>query len=731
MDKQEYLIRTMRAAGLPAVAYGRRGVILEGMNGQNIQAWNMADYPNVKSENDMKMWAAELTAEAVVKCQNNGTYPGTSQRQQPINVPLPPNPIADKTMLASQIAAKEYAKNPQKLDVTPDGPLRGIIDFANPNTAIVDRKALAGSIQPVNPNRRPGRPEDYDPNARTVYSNLWNNSLVVPSYNGYGANYAYYDSESMKDQDDIGWSKKELELGVGQGFVVKQGDKILKTNIPTNMPEKSSQKDKTSTAQDPVFRIRVGSRVLYSSKGEKDKEELNKQLDDIEKEKELIQINRMKRLEPLYQLKDQILEYIGAPVRDKPWYDSDSLWKEDTENLAIELAVYDKATALVLLASLDDPYTTPRSFNRIFRVCYFMLQNFKEKEHDPKNRGVNYKASFRYRVIPRFVRDDKNDIQRWVPGSNPEVELKMEKQEISVNGSKRHIRAYPYDLGREPVLEEWLAFYQRAIQELEDQITIIKAQECLEEDDTRKFLDHQFNTYDIYNINKQNQMRELKYARNQKSLFRAAFRSAMSDIEFDHWWSEHISGPSPIISSDNDPNHEYLEERSRKRNMAIEKRMNVLERPFLTNDDIGQMTAEARRQQFQRDLYEWEEGLIEKCTTLGDVFQVSEYLANKKQMIDCYSSINEAAKSGKGDADYVPVQFMSDINAKEESSYKQPEDDLNFPEFEQGVAARLLAYEQNPADKMELQTFNYSNTHALSPEDIEQLKQEREKGETR
>lgn len=609
--RRDMLLAALKEVGLYGYIVGRRSVALCGMNGKNIQCWNtMSHTLKETTDEEIAIWARNCAAEAKEKCIANGT-------------------LEQNRMVGIQLEAKEQAEGITKNLVTLPPPAQILTkeDFEDPNDASVLSSSQIISKDEFTQTRTIYSREDHQIEERDMYNRFSPNAL--PEYRERFRSWASnLSSDWAEDQAAIAWDEREIELGVGYPVIIKKGDKIIHGAKYANKKSvEETPKKKISTPEHPIFRIMRGDTVIYSSEGDKD--ELNRQIQE-QKEKEQAPIRkRQQQLGALYTLADQIIQFLGKTKREIPWFTKESGWQKAVDDLALELQVYDKATAMVLIESLHDPNTKPCYFaDRIYPTCKLILEDYQKRAEE--SRDISYKASFQYRQVPRKVKFHEKDgsiIEAWVPKSNPERELKKRFEKGKIG------KRFPFDLGREPNVEEWAAFYQRAEAELEIEITAIKAKDILLEAEVDKILNEEYAFWESLKRDRQYKLRIWKKNKHQKSVYRSANYASMTNEEFDKWWYQEDPTSDPNYQeSKEEADARYIKERQAERDRAIARREAVIETAICYDDP---RYIAAHRQWFAKyceDMANWDEGLMAKCTTISDIFNVAEYLHNREEL---------------------------------------------------------------------------------------------------
>ena len=607
--RRDALLAALREVGLYGYIVGSRSVALYGMSGKNIQCWNTMNHKlEETTDTEIAIWARKCAAEAKEKCIANGTL--------------------EQNIKAGQEAeAKEKAEGITKNLITlppPAQPLT-IEDFEDPNDASVTSPSQIVYKEELTQTRTIYSREDHQIDERDMYNRFSPNEL--PEYRERFRSWASNFSNWEEDQEIIAWDEREIELGVGHPVIIRRGDKIIHGAKYAKKKPVESPKEKISTPEHPIFRIMKGDKVIYSSEGDKD--ELNRQIQE-QKEKEQAPIRkRQQQLGVLYTLADQIIQLLGKTKREIPWFTKESGWQKTVDDLALELQVYDKATAMVLIESLHDSNVKPCYFaDRIYPACKLILEDYQKREKE--NSEISYKASFQYRQVPRKVKFHEKDgtiIEAWVPKTNPERELKKRFEKGKIG------KRFPFDLGREPNVEEWAAFYQRAEAELEIEIVAIKAKDILLEAEVDKILDEEYAFWESMKRDRQYKLRIWKKNRHQKSVYRSANYASMTNEEFDKWWYQEDPTSDPNYQeSKKEADARYIKERQAARDRAIEKREAVIETAICYDDPRYVAAYQQWFTKYCEDMANWDEGLMAKCTTMSDILNVAEYLHNRDEL---------------------------------------------------------------------------------------------------
>ena len=609
--RRDALLAALREVDLYGYVVGKRSVALCGMNGKSIQCWNTMDHTlEETTDEEIAIWARNCAAEAKEKCIVNGT-------------------LEQNRMAGIQLEAKEQAEGITKKLVTLPPPSQPLTkdDFEDPNDASVTSPSQIVSKDEFTQTRTIYSREDHQIDERDMYNRFSPNAL--PEYRERFRSWASgLDSNWEEDRAAIIWDEREIELGAGYPVIIRQGDKIIHgAKYAKKKSVEETPKKRISTPEHPIFRIMRGDEVIYSSEGDKD--ELNRQIQE-QKEKEQAPIRkRQQQLGALYTLADQIIQLLGKTKREIPWFTKESGWQKAVDDLALELQVYDKATAMVLIESLHDPNVKPCYFaDRIYPTCKLILEDYQKREKE--SREISYKASFQYRQVPRKVKFHEKDgtiIEAWVPKSNPERELKKRFEKGKIG------KRFPFDLGREPNVEEWAAFYQRAEAELEIEITAIKAKDILLEAEVDKILDEEYAFWESLKRDRQYKLRIWKKNKHQKSVYRSANYASMTNEEFDKWWYQEDPTSDPNYQeSKEEADARYLKERQAERDRAIARRDAVIETAICYDDPRYIAAHQQWFAKYCEDMANWDEGLMAKCTTISDIFNVAEYLHNREEL---------------------------------------------------------------------------------------------------
>lgn len=606
--RRDALLAALREVGLYGRVVGTRGVSLLGMNGKNIQCWNTMDkYIEAETDEEIAAWARDCAAKAKEKCIANGTLE-----------------------LNQEAGMKQEAEgNAQQVTTLPPPPIIPTRkdDFEDPNEASTLSNSQIVTVEEMSQGRTIYSREDHQIDERDMYTRF--TPTALSSYRQRLKDWSGgLENNWEEDQSVIAWDSKEIELGVGYGVYIKQGDKMICNTQRRVTKTKEATTKRVSTPEHPIFTIMQGDVVIYSSEGDKD--ELNRQIQE-QKEREQAPIKeRQNKLDELYTLANQVIEYLERPKREIPWFTKTSGWQKVVDDLALQLQVYDKATAMVLIESLQDPNVTPAYFaDRIYPTCQLILEDYKKREEE-RGGEISYKAGFRYRQVPHKVKFHEKDgsiIEAWVPKSNPERELKK-KFEKGKFGKR-----FPFDLGREPDVEEWAAFYQRAEAELEIEIVAIKAKDILLQAEVDNILDEEYAFWESLKRDRQNKLRIWKQNKNQKSVYRSANYASMTNEEFDKWWYQEDPTLDPNYKETKEEDDErYIRERQEERDRAIARREAAIDNAIYYDDPRYIAACQQWFNNYCEDMANWDEGLMAKCTTLSDIFNVAEYLHNREEL---------------------------------------------------------------------------------------------------
>lgn len=571
--------------------------------------------------------------------------------------------------LATAINAAEKLRNPTLLDTSDDS---HSVNFANPESFMNPNEART-TQEYLNPNRSKNIPDSKDPIVKTIDNRSSNSTFRRNLFNWWRADPGI--DLGLDDREYIRYSKREKEI-------------LAKRNKKSEYRSDPEKK--------VYFSVTEGDKIIYTNDETINVEEHNAEVDRKAKAAAKAEEIRQMRLNKIYDLTKEVLKLGGKPIRQEPWYTPESGWQKLIEDTILEIDPYDRSLGMAMLGYLWCPDISPMTFNEIINLVRTAVQTYKRREKE--NPKVHYKLSYRYRETPEWKGDG------WEPGWHPENELqKYEYWKDEGRGIKE--RRYRYDRGREPNIEEWAKFYGRAVDDLYESLQENREKEQEELKKLDDIIKKECLSYDWLEIERKKKASAWKNQQTNKRFWRMQSIKRMTDEEFNNWWYRYNPNDNPDKpKQDPDSDDAYLAERERLREEAYRKREDIIWNYMAPGVRPEVMYQRWLNEQAAIKLrfMEWEEGLPEKCQTLGDCFNMIEYLNNKCKMEEALANsyaINSQNNMDDTDAT-TKVHNAMGLDMYQNKSTKECVDLLR----EQFSANTSTYYKKNPAH-IELGTF--------------------------
>ena len=478
--------------------------------------------------------------------------------------------------------------NPTMLDTS------NTVDFSNPESVAKMQGMYTNPYYNNLNNPNFAAPNNYQYSMSNPYQQtvnpIYNNQYQ--QYNpGYGTNWW----SNGVDLSFMEFSDEEIKSG--KGFKVR-----LTRKSPEDLEAPNPQFSQFGVPKKKkrVFNVKI-RRVVEITKEDGTKYQVDKEEYEKNQKEEVIKEAKENELEVS-------LSSIKRDIRKSKWYGES--YKKQILKVANELAVYDKARAICLIGSMDDPNLRRNEYEMYYKACIEKLNWYKSQEEiHPEN---DYRVPFRYRKTPVEIPAIKG-YKAFQPYTIP-----MKRKFHMPDGST--IPFYEYDRTREPNQEEWQLFYEQAIYERDKDIKLMQVKKMEEYAKEQEEL-NKFNPYNMMDARLHEMRMEDKLKRDQYEIFRSAYGGAVSDEEFDRWWYK--SNPQAIPNDRPRSEEDLIAQRKQWRSNMGQNHAYVLQNAKPIDPEQVRIY---KTNKINEIIHNFDKGIMDKCTSLRDVFDNLGYL---------------------------------------------------------------------------------------------------------
>lgn len=287
--------------------------------------------------------------------------------------------------------------------------------------------------------------------------------------------------------------------------------------------------------------------------------------------------------------------------------------REHVLRLGKKIAIYDEILRDCLIDCMDDKEYDVDSFLTFVKIVGEKYERLKKAEQQHPDR--NYRVPYRYKRLPMLINDPVS--------GNVGYSRKEDYQEkrIFKFDDGREIDFFKYDRHREINQDEYNAFYEQILYERDVEMKLMKFA------DMEKAANEEIelNTVDWRNpmdIRLHNSRVIEKERKDQYSIYRAAYKTRMTDEEFDNWWFNGNTASKKKERTDDD----IIFEKEQARRALGEQRQMILQ--DLVPIDQNRL-AQARLSGMAKAVHDFDEGWMDGCTSLMDFFDRLGYLDMK------------------------------------------------------------------------------------------------------